>query len=95
MKTLKKVEVNFEKVHYIPKHSKMEEGVIYISDEFGTSSHLCLCGCKELTVMPLGKDGWAYHIDALKGLTMTPSVGNFQLPCKSHYIITKGNANFV
>jgi len=28
-------------------------------------------------------------------VSFTPSVGNYQIPCKSHYIITKSVANFV
>ena len=95
MKTLKRVEITYKKLHYMTPHSEIEENVIYITDEYGTSSHKCLCGCGELTVLPLGKGEWSYQIDANDKLFMQPSVGNYQLPCKSHYIITKGGANFV
>lgn len=95
MKTLKKVNVAYEKYHFLPPTEELEPGIIYISDEFNISKHLCLCGCGELTVMPLGDDEWNYSIDEKDRISFWPSVGNYQLPCKSHYIITKGVANFV
>ena len=95
MKTLKRIEVGFEKVHYLPNISEMKEKIIYISDEYGISGHRCICGCGELTIMPIGKNEWNYQVDESERLSMQPSVGNYQLPCKSHYIIQKGGANFV
>ena len=94
MKTIKRVPVTFERVEFMPAYELFEENVIYISDKFEVSIHRCLCGCGSKTVMPLGKGNWNYSIDNDK-LTMSPSVGNYQMPCKSHYIITNGGANFV
>lgn len=100
MKTLRKVPVTIEYVYTMPPYETFKEGVIYVSMRFGVSVHRCLCGCGEKTVLPLnntigGKDyGWKFIIEDHKA-TFTPSVGNFQMPCKSHYIITKGIANFV
>lgn len=95
MKTIKRVEVGFVKVEFMPSENEMIDKVIYISDRFETASHKCLCGCKLLTVTPLRKGEWRYQIDKQDQISMQPSVGNFQYPCKSHYIITKGVANFV
>ena len=95
MKTILKVDVTAEKVEYIPMKQEMKQGVVYISDRFGTAVHACLCGCRSLTVTPLGVNGWRYVFNEQHGLTMTPSIGNFKFDCKSHYIITKGTANFV
>lgn len=78
----------------MPDYGLFKESVIYISDKYGVSIHRCLCGCGSKTVMPLGKGHWNYEIKNEK-LTMSPSVGNYQMPCKSHYIITNGVANFV
>lgn len=94
MKTIKKVPITFKKVVVIPEVSKMEERVIYISDEFDVASHRCLCGCGEETVTPIDQTMWKYCIDDNK-LTMRPSIGNYQFECRSHYIIQKSIANFV
>lgn len=80
---------------YVPNKELMKEREVYISEEFNTSIHLCLCGCKELVVMPLNKSyGWTYTKDNGK-VSFTPSVGNYSFPCRSHYIITNNIANFV
>lgn len=99
MKTLKKVEITFEYVEFIPDERK--ENVIYISEKYGTTVHNCLCGCGEKTIMPIdniinGHDyGWKLIKESNGKISFTPSVGNYQIPCKSHYIITNNIANFV
>ena len=93
MRTIARVECRPEFVEtVIPE--EMLQGVIYISDEYKCSRHLCLCGCGEDTIMPLGPNGWNYTMKGDK-VSFTPSVGNFQFYCKSHYIITDNVANFV
>ena len=57
MKTIKQVEMEPVFVHFIPE--KLEEGKVYISEEFEVSCHSCLCGCGEKTVLPFGNEhGW-------------------------------------
>lgn len=96
MKTLKKVEVQPVYVEYIPE--TLEENKIYISKEYNTAIHLCLCGCKKLVVTPLNHrymvHGWNL-IEEHGKVSLSPSIGNFQYECKSHYILTKNIANFV
>lgn len=98
MKTIKKVEVDFKYVEFIP--DIMEERTIYISEEYGTSIHNCLCGCGEKTILPInnvinGIDyGWKLIKENNEKISFTPSIGNYHLPCKSHYIITNNIANF-
>jgi hypothetical protein len=92
MRTIMKVPIEPVYVEFIP--TDLEECKIYISKKYNTSSHLCLCGCKELTVLPLMKGEWSLN-DSNGKVTLTPSIGNYQLPCKSHYIITNNVANFV
>ena len=94
MKTLKTVTVVPFFSEYIPDKAAMVEGEIYISREYETASHLCLCGCGTLTVTPLGKGEWALTEKDGK-ISLSPSIANYQLPCKSHYIITNNKANFV
>ncbi len=75
------------KVHYLPK--ALEEGFLYVSDEFGVAGHLCPCGCKNKIMTPLDSLEWSFkEID--NEPTLYPSIGNWQLPCKSHYWITNG-----
>lgn len=100
MKTLKKVEIEPVYVHYMPHAIEMEQGKLYISKEFEIAIHLCLCGCGEQTVTPIykeiaGEKGWELIEHDNGKISLTPSIGNFQFPCKSHYIITKNVANFV
>lgn len=95
MKTKKRVEVKHIKVQNLPFIDKMEENTIYISDKYGISEHKCLCGCGKRVATPLGYKEWSYKIDTKNRLSMHPSIGNYQYPCKSHYIIYKGGANFV
>ena len=93
MRTIKKVPITPIKVTLMP--NEMQQGNLYISQEYQVSCHLCLCGCGQNVVLPLaGKNKWTL-IETDKGVSFTPSVGNFQIPCKSHYIITNNVANFV
>lgn len=94
MKTLKQVPVVVEHVVTMPDYETSKEGVIYVSLEYGVAIHKCLCGCKGKTVTPLGKNEWTLTENE-KGVTMTPSLLNSGMDCKSHYIITNGIANFV
>ena len=79
---------------------ELEEGTIYISKKFGCSKHLCMCGCKIVTVLPFnniinGKDhGWKL-IEKDGKVSFTPSVGNFSWDrptYHAHYYITN---NFI
>ena len=36
----------------------IEEGVLYISEKYEVAVHLCACGCKGKTVLPLGYGEW-------------------------------------
>jgi hypothetical protein len=75
------------KVHYLPK--ELEEGFLYVSIEFGVAGHLCPCGCKNKIITPLDSTEWTFK-EVNNKPTLFPSIGNWQLPCKSHYWITDG-----
>ncbi|OFZ02016.1 MAG: hypothetical protein A3K10_10615 [Bacteroidetes bacterium RIFCSPLOWO2_12_FULL_31_6] len=75
------------KVHYLPK--ELEEGILYVSEEFGVAGHLCPCGCENKIITPLDPTEWSFKEFNNKP-TLFPSIGNWQLPCKSHYWITDG-----
>lgn len=93
MKTLKKVEITPVFVEFIPEI--LEEGKVYVSEKYRVSVHSCLCGCGERTVLPLKIYGWNLIKETNDKISFTPSIGNYQFPCRSHYIITKNVANFV
>lgn len=93
MKTIKRIEIEPVFVELIP--SIMEENKLYISEKYNVSVHNCLCGCGEKTVMPLYGNGWNLIKENNGKVSFTPSVGNYNFTCKSHYIITNNIANFV
>lgn len=76
-----------EKVHFMPK--VLAPGVLYVSEEYGAAAHLCACGCGAKVRTPLGPTEWTVIEDA-GGPTLWPSVGNWQRPCRSHYVIENG-----
>ena len=80
--------IKLARVHYVPKN--LEPGLLYVSEEFGAAVHLCACGCGSKVSTPLGPTEWALE-DTASGPSLTPSIGNWQLPCKSHYYIRRGN----
>ena len=85
--------LEIQRVHFMPE--KLELGILYVSEEFGTAIHLCACGeCGLQTVTPLGPNEWSFE-DTADGPTLRPSIGNFQFPCKSHYCVTQGKIVWV
>lgn len=76
-----------ERVRYMPKDLK--PGVLYVSEEFDIAMHLCACGCGSKVKTPLGPTEWSVA-ETDSGPSLSPSVGNWQQPCKSHYWIDRG-----
>lgn len=74
-------------VQHIPDH--MEPGVLYISMEYGTAAHRCCCGCGEEVVTPFTPTDWKMTFDG-ETVSLRPSIGNWNLPCRSHYVIERG-----
>jgi len=65
---------------------QLDSGVLYISIEYGTAVHMCCCGCGQEVVTPLTPTDW--KITNNKGkVSLWPSVGNWNLQCRSHYVI--------
>ncbi len=78
-----------ERVQYVPKI--LEIGILYVADEFDIAVHRCACGLKVKT--PLGPTEWQFTEE--NGLpTLHPSIGNWQLRCRSHYLITAGKVRW-
>lgn len=82
MSTLK-----LKRVHFMPK--KLEASILYVSEEFGVAGHICPCGCGNKIITPLGPTDWSLIVKKEKP-TLYPSIGNWELPCRSHYWIING-----
>lgn len=80
-----------EHVRFMPKDLK--PGILYISEEFETAAHLCPCGCGSKIRTPLGPVEWSYE-ETEDGPSLKPSIGNWQLPCRTHYWIKNGEVEW-
>ena len=73
-----------EFVEFIPE--KLLLGTIYISERYSTAAHLCCCGCNSRVVTPLNSAKWQL-LQSNGRVSLHPSIGNWSLPCQSHYWI--------
>lgn len=83
----KLIKIKLQYVTYMPK--ELQAGVLYVSEEFGAVAHLCPCGCGSKIRTPLGPTEWSLSVTN-RGPSLFPSIGNWQIPCKSHYWIKDG-----
>lgn len=77
-------------VQFVPED--LEDGVVYVSIEYRTLSHLCPCGCGEKVVTPLRPSQWALTYDG-ESVTLRPSIAGGR--CNSHYWVTGGRVQWV
>jgi hypothetical protein len=78
-------------VEFVP--DVLEDGVVYISMEYGAMVHACCCGCGEKVSTPLSPAQWSLTYDG-ENITLSPSVGSGTLPCNSHYNITRNEVRW-
>ncbi len=78
-------------VEFIPE--KVEEGILYISIEYCTAIHKCVCGCGNEVVTPLSPTDWRLTFNG-KSVTLHPSIGNWNFDCQSHYWIRNNKIEF-
>lgn len=83
-------------VEFMPE--VLEDGVLYVSEKYGTAIHLCACGCGKETVTPIKPfwhTGWDYTND--NGvITLYPSIGNMNFcPNKAHYFYERNRVRWV
>lgn len=71
----------------------VDPGVLYISIPYHTCGHLCCCGCGQEVVTPLSPAQWSFTYGG-EHVSLTPSVGNWSLRCKSRYWIRKGKVHW-
>lgn len=74
-------------VERIPE--QLRPGVLYISIEYATAAHSCCCGCGEEVVTPFTPTDWKMTFDG-ETVSLNPSIGNWTLACRSHYLIKCG-----
>lgn len=79
--------IRYMPVETIPR--TIDDGVLYVSEKFGTAIHMCCCGCGNEVVTPLGPTDWKVEVDG-DAVSLYPSVGNWSLACRSHYWIKGG-----
>jgi Family of unknown function (DUF6527) len=77
-----------EFVEFIPP--ELAEGKLYVSMIYATTVHLCACGCGNKVVLPFSPAEWQMLFDG-EAVSLRPSIGNWEFPCRSHYWIT-GNS---
>lgn len=74
-------------VDHIPE--RLAPGTLYIALHYKTVVHLCCCGCGCEVVTPLSPAQWRITFNG-ETVSLYPSVGNWNLPCRSHYILRDG-----
>lgn len=81
----------FKFVDFIP--DIIEDGILYISLDYGTVIHKCACGCGNEVNTPLTPTGWKMIYNG-EVISLKPSVGNWSFECKSHYWITNNKVEW-
>jgi hypothetical protein len=76
--------LSHEFIEYVPED--LEEGKLYISIPFKVAMHACCCGCGVEVATPISPADWQFTFDG-DTVSLWPSVGNWGLPCRSHYWI--------
>ena len=79
--------IELELVEQVP--GNLDAGKLYVSLKYRTSAHLCGCGCGTKVVLKLSPRHWCVIFNG-ETVSMYPSIGNWQLPCRSHYWIRDG-----
>lgn len=81
----------YRAVERLPK--QLEQGVLYHSPEFDVAALSCACGCghRVMLLVPDSHQVWQQNGFA----TVRPSISVCDAPCKSHYIITSGQVQWL
>lgn len=85
---LRKKKLKHQFVDSVP--ATLQEGVLYVCPKHNIVSHLCACGCGHRIDTPLDPKEWKLTYDG-ETISLYPSIGNWDLPCRTHYFITNNN----
>ncbi|MGA2067952.1 MAG: DUF6527 family protein [Thermoguttaceae bacterium] len=80
-----------EFVEFVP--DELNERTLYVSIRYRTVVHLCCCGCGRQVVTPLSPTAWSLTFDGVS-ISLYPSIGSWNLPCRSHYWIERNRAKW-
>lgn len=88
------------KTKFVPVRPEViEDGVLYMIPHYNCAIHKCMCGCGDVVVTSIDDNngltsgfwGWSFNG---KDASLTPSVGNFQFKCRSHYFLQHGKVRW-
>ena len=80
--------LTFKFAEFIPPI--LDEGVLYITVEYKTAVHLCICGCGNKVITPITPTDWELTYNG-KSVSLSPSIGNWNFECRSHYWIRRND----
>jgi hypothetical protein len=76
-----------------PIPESLQAGTLYVNPQGTRAHHLCACGCDQRVMTPLNDIEWE-----LTGTddrpSLRPSVGNWNLDCRSHYVLSEGRVHW-
>ena len=73
---------------------ELDDGVAYVSIRYTVVIYMCCCGCRNRVVTPVNPEAWELTFDG-KSISLYPSVGNRNLPCRSHYWIRRNRIEWL
>jgi Family of unknown function (DUF6527) len=73
--------------------SPLDAGTLYYSERFNCAAHACACGCGKEVITPISPVQWRITRNT-QGVSLRPSIGNWNFPCRSHYWITDGRVEW-
>lgn len=79
--------IDLRQIETVPKD--LQPGVLYVSARFEVAVHLCACGCGRKVTSSLKPTEWKFSVKNGRP-SLSPSIGNWQHSCQSHYWITDG-----
>lgn len=88
---MRRARIQHQFTEFVP--SVLEDGILYVSITYGTAVHLCACGCGNKSVTPISPADWKLIFDG-DSVSLSPSIGNWQFPCQSHYWIRSGRIDW-
>lgn len=67
---------------------EIENMTLYVSMEYGTAIHKCVCGCGNEVTTPFSPTDWELTYNG-EAISLSPSIGNWGFECQSHYWIVE------